>query len=102
MHQIGVRLVMALTSLILVAGGLAIAANFRGFTEWHVRKSFGSVQWLEGPLSRIPPWKSLLRLPREERIAQQVRRERVVGAIFALMGAVLLVASAFARGIHTG
>ena len=102
MHQFGVRLVMALTSLILVAGGLAIAANFRGFTEWHVRKSFGSVQWLEGPLSRIPPWKPLLRLPREERIARQVRRERVMGAIFALMGVVLLVASVFARGIHAG
>ena len=92
---------MALGGLILVTGGLALAANFRGFTAWHARKSVESVQWLEGPLSRIPPWSYLLKRPVEKRIAGQVGLGRAFGVMLAFGGVLLLIASIVARDIHT-
>ncbi len=100
MRQPEPRLLMALVGLALLAGGLAYAANFRGFTAWHVRKSFESVRWLEAPLSRIPPWSFLLKRPLEERIAQQLRLARVIGAVFAAAGVMMLIVSVVARNIH--
>jgi hypothetical protein len=101
MSQLEPRLVMALVGLALVAGGLALAANFRGISTWHARSSIKSVGWLEGPLSRVPPWKSALKRPLEQRVAQQVRLTRVIGAVFAVGGVMMLVASVIARDIHT-
>jgi hypothetical protein len=101
MRQLEPRLLMGLVGLALLAGGLALAANFRGFTAWHARKSFESVRWLEGPLSHVPPWSFLLKRPLEERIAQQVRLARVIGVVFAAVGVMILIASVVARDIHT-
>jgi hypothetical protein len=101
MRQLEPRLLMGLIGLALLAGGGAYAANFRGFTAWHVRKSFESVRWLEGPLSHVPPWSFLLKRPLEQRIAQQLRLARVIGAMFAAVGIVMLIAAVVARDIHT-
>lgn len=101
MGQLESRLLMGLVGLALLAGGAAYAANFRGFTVWHVRKSFESVRWLEGPLSRVPPWSLLHRRPLEQRIAQQLRMARLIGALFAAVGVVMLFAAVVARDIHT-
>jgi hypothetical protein len=101
MGQLEPRLLMGLVGVALLAGGLAYMMNFRGFTAWHVRKSFESVRWLEGPLSRIPPWRFLLKRPLEERIAQQMRLARLIGAVFAAVGVVMLIESVLARHIHT-
>jgi hypothetical protein len=39
MHQLELRLLLGLCGVAMIAGGLAVATNFRGFTEWHARRS---------------------------------------------------------------
>jgi hypothetical protein len=43
MHELGLRLLLALIGLVFITGGLAVATNFRGFTVWHARKSIDYV-----------------------------------------------------------
>lgn len=71
--------------------GFAMAKDFRGFTEWHVRKTFQIMRPVEGPLSRVPPWKQLLRKPLEERIQKQMKLERRTGVVFAAAGGLMIV-----------
>lgn len=87
------RLLGAAFGLVLIAGGLALAVNFRGVTEWHIRKTYESVAELE----RVPPWRWLRRKPLEQAIAQNVMLERSVGAIFAALGLLVLIVSIFAH-----
>ena len=101
MRQLEPRLLMGLVGLALLAAGVAYAANFRGLTTWHVKKSFESVRWMEGPLSHIPPWSVILKRPLEQRVTQQLRLARVLGALFAAVGVVILIAAVVARNIHT-
>lgn len=100
MHDLGLRLVMALIGLVLITGGLAVATNFRGFTVWHARKSIDSVKWMERPLSRVPPWSWVLRRSSEQRVARQASLGRFIGAMFAAAGLIMLVASFLAHA-HT-
>jgi hypothetical protein len=99
--QLELRLLGCLMGLILLTVGLVLATNFRGFSAWHARKSFESVKWMEGPLSRVPPWSFLLRRPPEQRIARQVIVMRVIGVVFTVGGAVAIVASLFGHPART-
>ncbi|MFG2054613.1 hypothetical protein ACGFI9_11350 [Micromonospora sp. NPDC048930] len=67
--------------------GVALATNFRGVTEWHVRRSMstGSV------LRRVPPWRWLPDVPHEERLARFVLLERLIGIAFAVAGVMILI-----------
>jgi hypothetical protein len=96
MNQLEARLLAAVFGLALIVVGLALTANFRGVTQWHVRKSFASMAWLE----RIPPWSWLPRKPLEKRVAVQVMVERGIGATFTCAGILMLIVSAF--GHFTG
>lgn len=97
MHQLEARLIMGLFGVVLVVGGLAFATNFRGYTAWHARKSIDSVKWLERLLNRVPSWNWILERPLEERVARQVGMNRVIGAVFAASGVIVLILSFFAR-----
>ena len=102
MNQLGARLVLALAGLIFIAGGLAFAANFRGFVTWHARSTIKSLQWLESPLSRVPPWSFLLkRMTVEKRVAQQVGLGRAFGIMLIAVGVMLLVAAFIAHDIQS-
>jgi hypothetical protein len=102
MHdQLEPRLLGCLMGLIFLTVGLALATNFRGFSAWHARRSFESVKRLEGPLSRVPPWSFALRRPLEQRIARQVILTRVIGVVFAVAGAVAIVASLLGHPART-
>ena len=79
MHQLELRLLLGLCGVAMIAGGLAVATNFRGFTEWHARRSVRMVG-----------------LP-EDRVAWQAALGRFIGAVFAIVGAIALVASFFAH-----
>jgi hypothetical protein len=92
-HQVEPRLFMVAVGLVLAAGGLALATNFRGCVEWHARKTLELFRPLERPLTRIPPWKSVLSRSQEQRIARQVAMMRVMGAVFAAVGVVLIIAA---------
>lgn len=83
MHQLGPRLLLGLFGVALMAGGWAIAANFRGFTVWHARLSV-----------------SVFREPTEERVARQSALERFIGGVFAAAGAIAFIAS-FLVHFHT-
>jgi hypothetical protein len=84
-----VRAVVAVVwGLVLALVGLALAANFRGVTEWHIRAAaaISSGRWL----GRIPPWR-WLRLDLETRVRRRVRMERLFGVLIAVAGAVTLM-----------
>jgi hypothetical protein len=101
MNQLEARLVMALAGLIFITGGLAFAADYRGFVAWQARKSIASIQWLEKPLSRIPPWSFLLkRMTAEKRVQQQIGTARAFGILLILMGVTLVVAAFIAHDIR--
>jgi hypothetical protein len=80
MHQLELRLLGALCCAAFIAGGLAIATNYRGFTSWHARRSVGMFQQ-----------------PTEERVAWQTGLERFIGAAFVAVGTIGLIASLFAH-----
>ncbi|NES31695.1 hypothetical protein GCE86_03110 [Micromonospora terminaliae] len=69
--------------------GVALATNFRGVTEWHMRRSMSTASVLR----RVPPWRWLPDVPHEERRAHFILLERVIGAALAVAG-VLILASA--------
>ena len=81
---------------VFVGIGLALATNFRGFTESHVRTTF---RFMRGPESLLP--KRLMRAPLESRIRKAVKRERVMGVVFALLGGSMVVGGviAFVRSL---
>ena len=56
---------------------------------------------MEAPLRRIPPWKSLLRRPLEDRVRNQVMLTRFIGAVFAAGGVIMLVAAAIGHFTKT-
>lgn len=101
MHDLEPRIVMAVVGAAVIAGGLALAVNFKGCAAWHARRSVESVRWLEGPLRNVPPWKSLLSRPVEERIARQAALTRVIGAAFACVGLVLFISALAATNVTT-
>jgi hypothetical protein len=76
--------------------GLAVARNFRGLAEWHVRKTFQIMRPFEGALSKVPPWKQALSRPIEERIQAQIRMERRGGWLFAVVSVLMFVGGAAA------
>jgi hypothetical protein len=96
MHELGLRLLLALIGLVLITGGLAVATNFRGFTVWHARKSIDYVKWLE----RVPPWSWMPEQASEQRIARQASLGRFIGAVFAAGGLIMLITS-FLANFHT-
>lgn len=58
--------------------GVGLATDFRGMTEWHVRRSMSTASGLR-------------RVPHEERIARFILLERVMGVAFAVVGLMFLV-----------
>ncbi|HUY51991.1 MAG TPA: hypothetical protein VMV92_40880 [Streptosporangiaceae bacterium] len=93
MSLLEARVLGAALGLALIAVGLALAVNFRGVTEWHIRKSYESVAWLE----RIPPWSWQPRRPVEQRIAGYVMLERAAGVLFSGFGVLMLIIAAVAH-----
>lgn len=67
--------------------GVALASNFRGVTEWHVRQSMS----FAGGLRRVPPWRWLPDVPDEERLARFILLERAIGVAFVAAGIMILV-----------
>ncbi len=101
MNQLEARFVMAFAGLIFITGGLALAANYRGFVAWQARKSIESMQWLERPLSRIPPWSLLLkRMTADKMVQQQIGTARAFGILLIAVGVMLIVAALIAHDIR--
>lgn len=86
MNQLGARLGIALGGLILIAGGLAVAADFRGFVTWHTRWSVRTF------LSK--------KMAVEKRVEQHVATVRVSGVIVMVMGVACIVAAFIGHDIH--
>jgi hypothetical protein len=85
-----VRAIVAIVlGVVWVLVGLALATNFRGVTEWHIRAAARSVRGLE----RIPPWR-WLRLDPETQVRRGVKVERLFGFVIAATGSAILVIGA--------
>ncbi|SBT50015.1 hypothetical protein [Micromonospora auratinigra] len=67
--------------------GVALATNWRGVTEWHVRRSMA----VAGGLRRVPPWRWLPAAAQDRRLARFVLLERVLGVAFTVAGVAALV-----------
>jgi hypothetical protein len=80
---------------ILLGFGLALATNYRGWTESHVRTTFRIMGPSNGVMARVQPWKRRLRRPAEMRVRTQIRLEQCMGAAFAAGGLVVIVAGVF-------
>jgi hypothetical protein len=78
--------VAVMLGVLLVLGGLALATNFRGVTEWHIRAAMSSVRGLE----RIPPWR-WLRLDPQTQMRRGVRMDRLFGLVMAMTGSATAV-----------
>lgn len=72
--------------------GVALAANFRGVTEWHVRRSMATTSMLR----RALPRRGLPDASYDQRVARFVLMERVIGAVFVVIGVLLLTFLAYA------
>lgn len=81
----------AAMSLAMSLVGVALATNFRGVTEWHVRRSMSTASGLR----RVPPWRWLPDVPHEERLARFILLERVIGVAFAVVGLMLLITAGY-------
>ncbi|MDW5324668.1 hypothetical protein [Plantactinospora sp. KLBMP9567] len=77
----------AVMSLAMGLVGVALAANFRGVTEWHVRRSMSTAS----ALRRVPPWRWLPNVPYEKRVARFILLERVIGVAFATTSIMVLI-----------
>ncbi|RAN91980.1 hypothetical protein GAR05_06544 [Micromonospora saelicesensis] len=67
--------------------GVALATNFRGVTEWHMRRSMSAASVLR----RVPPWRWLPNAPHEERLARFILLDRLIGVAIAMAGVMILV-----------
>lgn len=67
--------------------GVALATNFRGVTEWHVRRSMATTSVLR----RVPPWRWLPEAPYDKRLARFVLLERAIGVSFVAVGVMFLI-----------
>lgn len=76
----------AAMSLAMSLVGVALATNFRGITDWHVRRSMSTAS----ALRRVPPWRWLPNVPHEKRLARFIMLERVIGIAFAVVGVMIL------------
>ncbi|MFY1673361.1 hypothetical protein ACN27G_25915 [Plantactinospora sp. WMMB334] len=81
----------AAMSLVMSPVGVALATNFRGVAEWHVRRSMGAAL----PLRRVPPWRWLPEVPYDRRLARFVLLERAIGVAFAVVGITILIVVAY-------
>ncbi|MGI5151740.1 hypothetical protein ACQEVC_36170 [Plantactinospora sp. CA-294935] len=86
----------AAMSLAVSLVGVVLATNFRGVTEWHVRRSMVKASVLR----RVPPWRWLPGVPYEKRLARFILLERLIGAAFAAVGVMILIGVGY--GILTG
>ncbi|MEN3614765.1 hypothetical protein [Plantactinospora sp. ZYX-F-223] len=86
----------AAMSLAVSLVGVALATNFRGVTEWHVRRSMVKASVLR----RVPPWCWLSDVPGEKRLARFILLERLIGVAFAVAGVMIFVGVGY--GILTG
>ncbi|MET7709042.1 hypothetical protein [Micromonospora sp. NPDC005413] len=82
------RFVAAVT-MILTMGliGVALATNFRGVTEWHMRRSMATASVLR----RVPSRRWLPDAQYDERLARFVLLERAIGVIFAAASVMFLI-----------
>ncbi|MEW2330478.1 hypothetical protein AB0880_22000 [Micromonospora chersina] len=80
------------TCLAVSLVGVALATNFRGMTEWHVRRSMATASVLR----RVPPWRWLPVASYDQRLARFVLMERAIGVVFAAMGVLFLILLAYA------
>ncbi|MFJ2081836.1 hypothetical protein ACIOBK_04730 [Micromonospora chokoriensis] len=71
--------------------GIALATNFRGVAEWHMRRSMAAASVLR----RVPPWRFLPAVAQEERLARWILLDRLIGGAIALGGIVMLVALSY-------
>ncbi|QGN45782.1 hypothetical protein GKC29_02195 [Micromonospora sp. WMMC415] len=85
-----------MTSLTMGLIGVALATNFRGVTEWHVRRSMATA----GVLRRVPPWRRLPDARYDKHMARFVLLERVIGVVFAAAGVMFLIVLGY--GILSG
>ncbi|MFI7073276.1 hypothetical protein [Micromonospora sediminicola] len=76
-----------LIALFMGLVGVALATNYRGVTEWHVRRSAAAA----GVLRRVPPWRWLPDADADRRMARFVLLGRGLGVLFAAAGVVALV-----------
>lgn len=86
--------VMVLLAMGLI--GVALATNFRGVTEWHMRRSMATASVLR----RVPPWRWFPDAQYDERLARFVLLERAIGAIFAAASLMFLIV--FIYGVLSG
>lgn len=89
-------LAAVMMSLTVGLVGIALSTNFRGVTEWHVRRSMTTAS----ALRRVPPWRWLPDAQYDKRLARFVLLERVIGVIFAAVGVMFLIV--LADGILSG
>jgi hypothetical protein len=100
MHQLGPRLIMGLVRLALIAGGLALAANFRGVAVWG--QEFHRICQVAGGTAQ--PRASLevaAQAPSRATRCPAGDTARVIGAVFAAVGVIMLVASVVVHDIHS-
>ncbi|WDZ85393.1 hypothetical protein [Micromonospora cathayae] len=69
--------------------GIALATNFRGVAEWHVRQSMA---FASAPLRQVPPWRWLPEVPYEKRLARLILLDRAIGIVFAAAGVLAVLA----------
>ncbi|MDG4778335.1 hypothetical protein O7614_01575 [Micromonospora sp. WMMD961] len=82
------RFVAAATMMVTIGLiGVALATNFRGVTEWHIRRSMATASVLR----RVPPWRWLADAEYDERLARFVLLERAMGVIFAAASVMFLI-----------
>ena len=91
MHEAPRGQVLLIGVALVLAGGFS-AAGFRGLAAWNARRAVESATWTQWLLGRVPPWKSLLRPPLEDRVRVQVIAT-VIGLALAVAGVVFLLAA---------
>ncbi|MEU8214453.1 hypothetical protein AB0C47_01615 [Micromonospora taraxaci] len=77
----------AVTALAVSLVGIALATNFRGVAERHMRRSMA----VASVLRRVPPWRWLPAVSQEERLPRWILLDRLAGTVFAVVGIVMLV-----------
>lgn len=77
-------------------GGVALFRDYRGVASWHSAKTINLTWPLHQRTKRLPPWRWLpsrfAPTTRENAIRNQIRTERLIGAIFGIVGAIAITA----------